>query len=308
MATAKGKGGYHKREALAKMCIKCGRVLPLTHFYSNREWVGQNYRDAWCRECANKYCVDKDTLQQYCYENNRVWDDALWESAMKKAQYSLANNKTYIDPKTSFERKQQVENKTCVRQFFSMMNMVNNYRYIDNIDKKGIYIEEKEAEKESARLGDEGLEDAQMIYSPKWRGTYSKAEIAAMETAYDRYVKDFPIDTVAAEDYTIKTIKASMNADIAADRYKRGEIPLAEYKAAMQVYDDLSKSQNFAASSRKAGDTTGLGTLGEIIYRLELEGALNERKVTFPPDDVDKIIADFRHTDIAIGDAEEVME
>jgi len=50
---------------------------------------------------------------------------------------------------------------------------------------------------------------------------------------------------------------------------RRGEISASEYKEAQRIFDDLSKSSNFAACRRKPGEASGMGSLGEIIMRLE---------------------------------------
>ena len=109
------------------------------------------------------------------------------------------------------------------------------------------------------------------------------------------------LDNVSMRDYARKVVKASMNADIAEDRMRKGQITASEYKEAQRIFDDLSKSSNFAACRRKPGESSGLGSLGEIIMRLEISGGLKENGFTFPEDDVDKIIRDFRHTFISVG-------
>ena len=76
-----------KMQVPSKLCVKCNRVLPLGDFYQNKDWVAQRYHDAWCKECAAQNCKDKESLERYCYENNRKWKDNFWDSAAKKAQY-----------------------------------------------------------------------------------------------------------------------------------------------------------------------------------------------------------------------------
>lgn len=57
-----GSGGVNKQSKVAsKLCIKCNRVLPLGKFYPNKSWQSQRYHDAWCKDCANRYCIDKKT-------------------------------------------------------------------------------------------------------------------------------------------------------------------------------------------------------------------------------------------------------
>jgi hypothetical protein len=49
------------RRIASKLCVKCGKVLPLNAFYPNRKWDAQSFHDAWCRECAMKFCVDRES-------------------------------------------------------------------------------------------------------------------------------------------------------------------------------------------------------------------------------------------------------
>lgn len=138
-------------------------------------------------------------------------------------------------------------------------------------------------------------------YSKVWSGTFTDEQIEILEEKYSQYEEDFVLDNVSIRDYARKTCKASLNADIAEDRMRRGEISAGEYKDALKIYDDLSKSSNFAACQRKAGDAGGLGTLGEIILRIEMSGELKENGFTFPEDDVDRVLHDFEHTIRSIG-------
>lgn len=41
-----------KQQIASKLCVRCGEVLPLNSFYSNKEWASQSFHDAWCKECA----------------------------------------------------------------------------------------------------------------------------------------------------------------------------------------------------------------------------------------------------------------
>ena len=76
---------------------------------------------------------------------------------------------------------------------------------------------------------------------------------------------------------------------------------LSRYKEAQKIFDDLSKSSNFAACRRKPGESTGMGSLGEIIVKLETQGYLDENPYTFPDDDIDKIIQAYQYTLKSIG-------
>lgn len=287
--------GRPPKTASAKLCIRCNRLLPFENFYPNKEWRSQQYRDAWCKECAAKYANTKEGVQRYCYENNRLWKESFWDSAVKKSKYILANNQEYLSSKCTEKKKREIEEQTASRQFFGMINMSQFYNYVENIGEDG---------KPLNKLLDDGTveeESKPPKYNKKWRGYFTDDEVESMEETYAQYEEDFVLDSENMRDYARKVVKASLSADIAEDNYRRGKITASEYKEAQRIFDDLSKSANFAACKRKPGETSGMGSLGEIIMRIELNGELNENGFTFPPDDVDKIIADFRHTLEAVG-------
>ena len=67
-STAESTRSRRKEKRIpSKLCVRCGGVKPLNEFYANKGWASQSFHDAWCRECAMKYCVDRETLQEYCW-------------------------------------------------------------------------------------------------------------------------------------------------------------------------------------------------------------------------------------------------
>lgn len=70
-----------KSSVAAKLCVRCGEVKPLHDFYSNKEWATQSFHDAWCKACALGFCKDRETLQSFCWYNNRSWSDDYYETA-----------------------------------------------------------------------------------------------------------------------------------------------------------------------------------------------------------------------------------
>lgn len=82
---------------------------------------------------------------------------------------------------------------------------------------------------------------------------------------------------------------------------RQGQVSVAEWEKAQAIFDNLSKSANFAACKRRPGDMAGLGSLGAIVARIEQAGELDTPQATFPADDIDRIIDDFRHITAAIG-------
>lgn len=277
----------------SKLCAHCHQLLPLSDFYPNKQWKQQLYRDSWCRECALEYCTDKEKLQQYCYENNRLYRDTCWDGAEKKAQVQLASNPKYCDKHTPVAEKREILNRTIVKNYFSLMNLSNSYVFVDNMGDG----EAKRTDHPSRKNN----KSEKMEYDKVWRGYYTPTQVESLNEIYARYEEDFVLDNINIQDYARKIAKASLNADVAEDRMRRGEGSYQEYKEAQKIFDDLSKSTNFAACKRKAGESTGLGSLGEIILRLETSGELSVNGFTFPEDDVDKIIHDFEHTLRAVG-------
>lgn len=82
---------------------------------------------------------------------------------------------------------------------------------------------------------------------------------------------------------------------------RQGQASANDWKESQAVFDNLSKSANFAACKRKPGDNAGLGALGLIIQKIEATGALQTQKVSFPEDVYDQILSDYRHIVAAIG-------
>lgn len=196
----KPRGRGRPKKAPTKLCVRCNRVLPLTEFYVNRNWVEQRYRDAWCKDCVSRYCVDKDSLRLYCYENNRKWTDGLYDIAKRKSKYSLATNTDYINPKTSQKKKKEIAELAAVKQFFSLMNMTGFYGFVDNVNGEA-------TEPPGAQTNDGIPEDKSFVpkvspvkYNRKWRGHYTDEQIEMLEDIYAQYEEGFVLDNVSIRD------------------------------------------------------------------------------------------------------------
>lgn len=274
-----------------KYCLRCQKVLPAAMFFPNKDWTQQMRRDAWCKDCAIVFCKTKENVKRYCRENNRVFKESGWIQAINRAQLSLSKDPEYIAPDATSAKRAKMEETSAARGYLMLMNQAAFYEFADT---SGMADPEEPEEKPKQQQPD-------LTYDKKWRGYFTPEQIELLEDIYAQYEEDFVLDNVSMRDYARKVAKASLNADIAEDRMRRGEISASEYKEAQKIFDDLSKSSNFAACRRKPGETAGLGSLGEIIMRLEIAGELKENGFTFPPDDVDKIILDFRHTLAAVG-------
>ena len=282
-----------KKKIASKLCIRCNRILPLEKFSTNKLWASQQYRDAWCTECTREFCVDEETVKQYCFQNNRKFKEKAWEAAKKKAAYDLANNKVWLNPLTPPERKEKEESLANARAFLVIKNNAYAYEYEENLRVTDSTREQVVHEFSS--------EEEKPYYDKVWRGWFTKDQVEMLDDIYAKYEEDFVLDNINIQDYARKVAKASLNADIAEDRMRRGQGTPTEYKEAQKIFDDLSKSSNFAACRRKPGESTGMGSLGEIILRLETQGYLDENPYTFPDDDIDKVIQAYQYTLEAVG-------
>lgn len=282
-----------KKKIASKLCIKCNRILPLEKFSANKLWASQQYRDAWCTECSKEFCKDYDTVKRYCFENNRVLKDKAWEAAKKRAVYDLNSNKVYLNPMTPPEKKKEEEDLAAARSFLIIKNYAYAYEYVENI-----HVVDSTKDAVVHEFSDE---NEKPYYDKVWRGWFTPEQVEMLNDIYAKYEEDFVLDNINIQDYARKVAKASLNADIAEDRMRRGQGTPTEYKEAQKIFDDLSKSSNFAACRRKPGESSGMGSLGEIILRLETQGYLDENPYTFPDDDVDKVIQAYQYTLKSIG-------
>ena len=73
-----------------------------------------------------------------------------------------------------------------------------------------------------------------------------------------------------------------------------------EWQDAQNAFDAMCKSANFAACQRKGREGNGIGSLAKIIEDIEINHRADMPEVHFTPDDIDKILLDFRHTFTAV--------
>lgn len=293
-----------KKASPIKMCLSCKGVLPLTEFYKNRSWSDQNGVDLYCKECARKMCIDKDTMRQYCWENNRLWRDEMWDAAEKRAQRVLANNAEWLSDKTSKKKKDEIRDKSICNQFFFVMNLQNYYAMVDNTDEEG-NIRDFDPNSAAGSVvptadGEMVLDDGAKIYSPIWNGMFTRREIEYLDAYYERLENDFVLEDISIQDYARKIAKASLEADNRYDLMRTGKCTSKEWQEAQSIFDGLSKSASFAACQKKDKNNGSNLVLCEIIQNIEVNHFASMPKVSFPKDDIDRIIEDFAHTDVAI--------
>ncbi|MBP5423849.1 MAG: hypothetical protein J6Y78_15540 [Paludibacteraceae bacterium] len=289
-----------KPPAQTRMCIHCGQTKPLSNFYSNKDWVENNGKDAWCKQCIAKIRT-KDEMRRYFWENNRMWKENVWENALKQAELQAAKSTVY--QKSNEERRQVLLESIACPIMPQLFKLTQNYKYEEH--KKDVnannYDEAKETGKivefESSKAKDKNLK----VYNEFFNGEFKPVEIEYLENYYKGLEADFDLSDTSLRDNAKKLAKASLLADKVQNDYMAGRCSLQDVKDAMTQYDLLMKTGNFAACKRKPGDKAGLGSWAEIAFQLESTGHIMQRKIEWEKDDVDKTIEEFRYIVESLG-------
>lgn len=269
-----------------KLCLKCGRVRSEDDYYLNRDWEEQLGRDVWCKECVNR-CNTKDDIMEYCWENHRQYSDRMWEAAQRKAEKLVLNNIGY---QNAGEQKRAVMlEKFTAKQIPSVMTVF--YKYEDNTQDGTLTYHEA---KHQGLAGEDQTEE-EKVYSSDFNGYFTRRDLDYLKNYYAKLEEDFNFDNETMRDYAKKVCKSSLQADKLQDSYAAGRCTYADVKDAMTQFDTLSKSANFAACRRKAGDTSGLTCWAETTYKLETTGHTMQTRIEWEKDDVDKVIESLRH-------------
>lgn len=272
-----------------KLCLKCGRVKPISDYYANRDWDAQLGKDIWCKECVNR-CGTKDEVREYFWENHRDWNNTIWQKAGERAE-KLASNNTVYQKANDDRRKTLLEKLTC-QQIPAVMGVY--YKYVDVGD--STYAEAKA----NGQIKEEVDPDVK-TYSHKFNGYFKPSELEYLEEYYAGLEEDFDLSDTNLRDIARKLAKASLQADKAQDDFMAGRCDYSVVKDAISQFDLLSKSGNFAACKRKPGENAGMNSWSELTLKLETSGHPCTRKIEWPKDDVDKTIEEFKYIIEALG-------
>ena len=287
--TAKQRGA---KPPVTKICSKCGQTKFLSDFYANKDWVEQLCKDIWCKACVGQ-CKTKDELREYFWENNREWDEHLWDKAEKKSEQEL-NTKPAFQKSSGDLRKSILDRNTCKHV---IKGMQINYKFVDNSKSESLNYQEAKVNGEILEEKDPNVK----TYSEQFNGYFKPDELRYLNEYYAGLDRDFELSDTNLVDIAKKLAKASLQADKVQDRYMAGQATLQDVKDAMTLFDLLSKSGNFAACKRKPGDKGGIGSWSELTFQLESTGHPCTRKIEWPKDDVDKTIEEFKYIVKSLG-------
>lgn len=287
-----------------KRCLMCNQVKSVMDFAPNRGWTSQQNCDLYCKQCAKGIVYDNETFRKYLWENNRLYSEAIWEAAWNKAKRRLNNLAEYNKKTLSAARRKELEDQYTAQEALVVMNLPQYYRYNENADENG-NLDPFDADSLQGMIvetedGKEVMANDPPRYSKVWRGMFTKREIEYLDDYYDRLNDSFNLDDVSMQDYARKVAKASLDADNMYDDYRAGKCTQKQWLDAQNAFDSMSRSSAFTAVQRKERGQDTMKSLAEIIAEIEINHHAVMPQVTFPPDDIDKILEDFRHTSEAI--------
>lgn len=274
--------------SLKKECIKCGKKVRLLDFYQNKDWVEEFNKDTWCKVCANKYAVSKKSLQSYCKFNRRVFMEDLWDWAFDLAESFYQDDEKFKKTRDVVKKNRMILSK-AIKSYFKRMNNAQYYKFSDSHEGDSI-------------TNNSGRNHAEKSYNQKWLGFYTDSELTYLNDYLHGLQRDFKLENSAYMDYAKKVCKASLIMDKAFSDMLDGKAGSErKYKDFKDIFDQLSQSAKFAEKTRSENDAVGLGSLGEVIKKMESTGFL-QTKISFEKDDIDKIADDFRWTLSSIGE------
>jgi len=212
-------------------CTKAGKEQSSINFYNTKSSLMPKY--PLCKECVNKSIVPNDlqTVYKVLKDMNIGFIKNIWEKAYESNPDSVFPN------------------------YMRMINSLPQYEDIKWSDSQFEY-------ENNYSIDSDG-----MIYSTEWVGTYSQADLNYLEEYLKSLKKDFKIITRNHIDYARKIAKASLAMDKAYEEMVNGGSD-ARYKTMKSIFDDLSKSAQFAESQRGVNDIS-LGCFGIVFDKVE---------------------------------------
>ena len=227
-----------------KRCESLGKKMAPSNFFTSRNPSFSHH--PYCKYCVENM-IDRNNLETV-YDVLKlldipfiinVWNDVCRKKKSNYMEYYLKemNGKEYKDKK-----------------------------YEDSVF---ILNEEDSVENEIPKSVQGMIDDEEMIWSPEWNGNYTAKDLEYLNNYYNGLTDDFKIVTTNHKDYAKKIAQASLFQSKAYQNLLKGEdgADLA-YEKATKMFDQLSKSAQFAESQRSANDVS-LGCFGRVFDAVE---------------------------------------
>lgn len=303
MAVTKAKPRKGTNVPTTKMCTCCHQVRTLSDFYSNRDWTEQLGKDVWCKSCAGK-AKNKDEMRRYFWENNREFSDRLWDNAYRKAEQAASKNSVYL--KTTEERRADILNRLTCQNVLKAMQL--SYKFVDHSKDPNVnsYEEAKEAGQVIDSSESPATDPNVKTYSSEFNGNFKPSELEFLEAYYEGLENDFDLTDISMRDNAKKLAKASLMVDKVQNEYMSGMCDFSVVKGAVDQFDLLMKTGNFAACKRKPGEKTGLNSWAEASMYCETHGHPCINQVEWEKDSVDIAIEHLGYIIESMRDDSEV--
>lgn len=138
------------------------------------------------------------------------------------------------------------------------------------------------------------IKDDKRTYNKQWMGNYTKSEISYLNDYLKQLKEDFNIITKNHIDYAKKIAKASLVMDKEYEKIIEGSGNVADYDKYKKIFDDLSKSAQFAESGR--GKSAISNGIAEIVETVENKQWIY-KKDSYDEDDIDLLLKQFGNID-----------
>jgi hypothetical protein len=276
----------------SKECLICHKTKKVSNYYIHRDNKPGHGTDFTCKECNKKIVTNLEGLKKYCDLNSRHFVQDLYDLAHKTSTEKYVNDVEFNS--LSEEKRESFLFEKVKNIYFSRMGGTQYYSYLNT--NEGQYNEEiMEDNLEAIKEDSEPIKKEKKIYSSEWQGTYSRSQLDYLESYYFDTTNDFVITTRSHKDYVKKIAKASLAMDEAFDDMMQGTTGADKrYKENKTIFDSLSQSAKLSEKTRGQNDVAGLGSLSEIVMKLEQTGFL-QKKIEFEDDAISKINKDLRH-------------
>lgn len=237
-------------------CLGCGKSHARANFYKSNNELHKNGVIPFCKDFIRDYCTNLDgspdtiKLKNLLRQVDKPFLEDEWEGALAEKE------------------------RETFGAYFGRINMRHN-------------LNKTWEDSDLAVINLEHENDAP-VYSQEWLGHYTRGELNYLNNYLSNMMEDYDINTVNRLDYAKKIAKASLITDRLYSEVLEGdETANKRYKEAQKIFDDLSKSAQFAQSKHDKKEE-GVSSLSEIIAKVEAE----EYPYKVSPDALDRDIYD----------------